>query len=116
MKQIKRITLRLCLEKPTDNEIADYLNHLDRKKYHTVNSAIKTILYEHIHGTVSETNKNNDIVSVIKSTLETEIPKLFATKLATTLVSGIHIKKEKADKFVIETNSDDDIDMDFIGG
>ncbi len=114
MKQMKRITLRLCLEKSTDKEIADFLDHIDRKKFHTVNSAIKTILYEHIHGTAPETAKSNDIVSVIKSTLETEIPKLFAA-----LVSGIgnHSKKEKVAEPVIESNSvDDDIDMDFIGG
>ena len=113
MKQIKRITVRLCLEKPADNEIADYLNNLDRKKYHTINSAIKAILYEHIHGTSAE---NTDIVSVIKSTLETEIPKLFSAKLATNLVSGINAKKLKSAEPAIETNSDDDIDMDFIGG
>ena len=111
MKQMKRITLRLCLEKPADKEIADYLSNLDRKRYHTVNSAIKTILYEHIHGTSSETAKNTDIVSVIKSTLETEIPKLFSA-----LVSSINVKKEKLTESVIETNSDDDIDMSFIGG
>ncbi len=112
MKQMKRITLRLCLEKTNDKEIADFLANIDRKKYHTVNSAIKTILYEHIHGTVSEANKSNDIVSVIKSTLETEIPKLFAA-----LVSSIHIKKEKSAEPVVESNpADDDIDMDFIGG
>lgn len=115
MKQMKRITLRLCLEKSTDKEIADFLANLDRKKYHTVNSAIKAILYEHIHGTVSETPKNNDIVSVIKSTLETEIPKLFAA-----LASGIgnHTKRERVAEPVIESNSvdEDDIDMSFIGG
>lgn len=114
MKQMKRITLRLYLENPTDKKIADFLDHIDRKKYHTVNSAIKAILYEHIHGTAPEAAKSNDIVSVIKSTLETEIPKLFAT-----LVSGIgnHFKKENVAEPVIESNSvDDDIDMDFIGG
>ena len=112
MKQMKRITLRLCLEKPNDKEIADFLAHLDRKKYHTVNAAIKSILYEHIHGTTTEINKSNDIVSVIKSTLEIEIPKLFNA-----LMSSIYVKKEKSAEPVVESNPvDDDIDMDFIGG
>lgn len=114
MKQMKRITLRLCLEKPNDKEIADFLANIDRKKYHTVNSAIKSILYEHIHVTTTKINKSNDIVSIIKSTLEAEVPKLFNA-----FMSGVcgHGKKEKIIEPVFESNpADDDIDMDFIGG
>ncbi len=111
MKQMKRITLRLCLENPNDREIADFLDHIDKKKYHTVNSAIKEILYEHIRGTAPEATKSNDIVSVIKSTLETEIPKLFAALVSGT---GNHTMREKVTvtESVIESNSvDDDVDI-----
>ena len=45
MRQMKRITLRLSLENPTDKKIADFLANIDRNKYHTVNNAIKTILF-----------------------------------------------------------------------
>lgn len=51
MRQMKRIMLRLSLEKPEDKAIADFLSYIDRKKYHTVNNAIKTILYSYISGT-----------------------------------------------------------------
>lgn len=81
MKLIKRITLRLSLEKPEDKAIADFLSKIDRTKYHTVNKAIKAILYESISGTSSEKSEKVDtknIISVIKSTLETEISKLFS--------------------------------------
>ena len=50
MKQMKRITLRLSLEKPKDKEVADYLSNIDKNKYHTVNTAIKAILYSAING------------------------------------------------------------------
>ena len=43
MKQMKRITLRLSLENPSDKKIADFLANIDKNKYHTVNNAIKTI-------------------------------------------------------------------------
>ena len=50
MRQMKRITLRLSLENPTDKKIADFLANIDRNKYHTVNNAIKTILFSVING------------------------------------------------------------------
>ena len=50
MKQMKRITLRLSLEKFEDKAIADYLSNIDKNKYHTVNTAIKAILYSAING------------------------------------------------------------------
>lgn len=117
MRQMKRITLRLSLEKPEDKAIADFLSHIDRKKYHTVNNAIKTILYSYISGTApekSEKSDTKDIISVIRETLETEIPKLFSA-----LVSGIHNKKEQDNKPIVKSADpadDDDIDMSFIGG
>lgn len=50
MKQMKRITLRLSLENPSDKKIADFLANIDKNKYHTVNNAIKTILFSDING------------------------------------------------------------------
>lgn len=41
MKQMKRITLRLSLEKSEDKAILDFLEHIDKAKYHTINNAIK---------------------------------------------------------------------------
>ena len=82
MKQMKRITLRLSLENPSDKKIADFLANIDKNKYHTVNNAIKTILYSVINGTDSNSKKATskvdmkDIIAVIRTTLKTEIPKL----------------------------------------
>lgn len=116
MKLIKRITLRLSSEKSKDKVIADFLSNIDKTKYHTVNKAIKAILYESISGTSSEKNDKVDtksIISVIKSTLETEISKLFSV-----FVSDNNVKKPHDNKPVEEiiNSSDDDIDMSFIGG
>lgn len=110
---IKRITLRLSLEKPEDKVIADFLSNIDKTKYHTVNKAIKAILYEFISGTSSEKPETKNIISVIKSTLETEILKLFSV-----FVSDNNVKKPPDNKPVeeITNSSDDDIDMSFIGG
>ena len=118
MKQMKRITLRLSIENPTDKKIADFLANIDKNKYHTVNNAIKIILYSAISGTDSNSEKATskvdmkDIIAVIRTTLKTEISKLL-------FVSGNHaIKKqdEPSDEIVAATLDDDDIDMDFIGG
>lgn len=116
MKLIKRITLRLSLEKPEDKAIADFLSNIDKTKYHTVNKAIKAILYESISGTYFEKNGKADtksIISVIKSTIESEISKLFSV-----FVSDNNVKKPPDNKPVdeITNSSDDDIDMSFIGG
>lgn len=116
MKLTKRITLRLSLEKSEDKAIADFLSNIDRTKYHTVNKAIKAILYESISGTSSEKNGKADtksIISVIKSTIESEISKLFSV-----FVSDNNVKKPPNNKPVEEiiNSSDDDIDMSFIGG
>ena len=113
MKQMKRITLRLSLDNPVDKKIADFLGNIDRNKYHTVNNAIKTILYSVIIGTDSNSEKATskedmkDIIAVIRTTLETEISKLL-------FVSGNHAVKEQ-NKPPDEALYDDDIDMDFIG-
>lgn len=118
MKQMKRITLRLSLENPTDKKIADFLANIDKNKYHTVNNAIKIILYSAISGTDSNSEKATskvdmkDIIAVIRTTLKTEISKLL-------FVSGNHAVKEQdepSDEIVAATLDDDDIDMDFIGG
>ena len=118
MKQMKRITLRLSLEKFEDKAIADYLSNIDKNKYHTVNTAIKAILYSAINGTDSNSEKATskvdmkDIIAVIRTTLEIEIPKLL-------FVSGNHAVKEQdelSDEIVAATLDDDDIDMGFIGG
>ena len=82
MKQMKRITLRLSLEKSEDKAILDFLEHIDKAKYHTVNNAIKTILYSVINDTDSNSEKATskvdmkDIIAVIRTTLKTEISKL----------------------------------------
>lgn len=118
MRQMKRITLRLSIENPTDKKIADFLANIDKNKYHTVNNAIKTILYSSISGTDSNSEKATskvdmkDIIAVIRTTLEIEISKLL-------FVSGNHaVKKqdEPPDEIVTDSLDDDDIDMDFIGG
>ena len=120
MKQMKRITLRLSLENPSDKKIADFLANIDRKKYHTVNNAIKTILYSVINDTDSKSSVTNskidmkDIIAVIRNTLETEIPKLLSAFSSVT-----HEKKEQNNTSAAksaDTLDDDDIDMDFIGG
>lgn len=117
---MKRITLRLSLENPTDKKIADFLANIDKNKYHTVNNAIKTILYSVINNSNYETSapaaKNDikEIISVIRTTLESEIPKLLSV-----FSSSNHTKIEQdntpAEKSA-DTLDDDDIDMDFIGG
>ena len=117
MKQIKRITLRLSLENPKDKEVADYLSNIDKNKYHTVNTAIKAILYSAINGNATEKSEKSDmkeIISVIRTTLEAEIPRLFSV-----FSSSNHTKIEQDNTPVeksAETLDDDDIDMDFIGG
>lgn len=119
MKQMKRITLRLSLENPKDREVANFLTNIDKKKYHTVNNAIKTILYSVINDTDSKsfvtTSKVDmkEIISVIRTTLETEIPKLLSV-----FGSSNHTKIEQDNTSVEKSDDtlDDDIDMDFIGG
>lgn len=117
MRQMKRITLRLSLENPTDKKIADFLANIDRNKYHTVNNAIKTILFSVINGNAIEKNEKADmkeIVNVIRTTLEAEIPKLFSVFGSSnhTKIEQDNTSVEKSD----DTLNDDDIDMDFIGG
>ena len=96
MKQMKRITLRLSLENPSDKRIADFLANIDKNKYHTVNNAIKTILYSVINGTDSNSKKATskvdmkDIIAVIRTTLKTEISKLL-------FVLGNHAVKKQDD-------------------
>ena len=114
---MKRITLRLSLENPTDKKIADFLANIDRNKYHTVNNAIKTILFSVINGNAIEKNEKADmkeIVNVIRTTLEAEIPKLFSVFGSSnhTKIEQDNTSVEKSD----DTLDDDDIDMDFIGG
>lgn len=118
MKQMKRITLRLSLEKSEDKAILDFLEHIDKAKYHTVNTAIKAILYSAINGTDSNSEKATskvdmkDIIAIIRTTLEIEISKLL-------FVSGNHAVRKQNDspnEIVAATLDDDDIDMDFIGG
>ena len=118
MKQMKRITLRLSLEKSEDKAISDFLEHIDKAKYHTVNNAIKIILYSAINSTDRNSERTTskvdmkDIIAVIRTTLKTEISKLL-------FVSGNHAVKEQdepSDEIVADTLDDDDIDMDFIGG
>lgn len=120
MKQMKRITLRLSLENPSDKRIADFLANIDKNKYHTVNNAIKTILFSVINDTDSKSSITTskvdmkEIISVIRTTLEAEIPKLLSV-----ISSGNRAKKEQDTKPVVnsvDTLDDDDIDMDFIGG
>ena len=117
MKQMKRITLRLSLENPSDKKIADFLANIDKNKYHTVNNAIKTILYSVINGNATEKSDKADIeeiINVIRTTLETEIPKLLSV-----FSSVNHEKKEQNNTSATksaDTLDDDDIDMDFIGG
>lgn len=120
MKQMKRITLRLSLEKLEDKAIADYLSNIDKNKYHKVNNAIKTILYSVISSTDSNSEKATSkvdmkaIIAVIRTTLETEIPKLLSV-----FGSSNHTKIEQDNMSVDKSNDtldDDDIDMDFIGG
>lgn len=108
---IKRITLRLSLEKSEDKIIADFLSNIDKTKYHTVNKAIKAILYEFISGTSSEKSETKNIISVIKSTLETEISKLFSV-----FVSNNRLPDNKPIAKSVEAVEDDYIDMSFIGG
>ena len=117
MKQMKRITLRLSLENPSDKKIADFLANIDKNKYHTVNNAIKTILFSVINDNAIEKNEKADmkeIISVIRTTLEAEIPKLLSV-----FSTSNHTKIEQDNTPVgksDETLDDDDIDMDFIGG
>ena len=117
MRQMKRITLRLSLENPSDKRIADFLANIDKNKYHTGNNAIKTILYSVINGNATEKSEKSDmkeIISVIRTTLEAEIPKLLSV-----FGSGNHAKTEQENMPVTksdDTLDDDDIDMDFIGG
>ena len=120
MSQMKRITLRLSLENPSDKKIADFLANIDKNKYHTVNNAIKTILYSVINDTNAESSvpvakvDMKEIISVIRTTLEAEIPKLLS------VFSSSNNTKIEMDNMPVEkstdTLDDDDVDMDFIGG
>lgn len=120
MKQMKRITLRLSLENPSDKKIADFLANIDKNKYHTVNNAIKTILFSVINDSDSKSSITTskvdmkEIISVIRTTLETEIPKLISVFGSSnhTKIEQDNMSVEKSD----DTLDDDDIDMDFIGG
>ena len=117
MKQMKRITLRLSLENPADKKIADFLANIDKNKYHTANNAIKTILYSVINGNATEKSEKSEmkeIINVIRTTLETEIPKLISVFGSSnhTKIEQDNTSAEKSD----DTLDDDDIDMDFIGG
>ncbi len=120
MKQMKRITLRLSLDNPVDKKIADFLGNIDRNKYHTVNNAIKTILFSVINNTNAESSVPvvkvdlKEIISVISTTLEAEIPKLLSVFGSSnhTKIEQDNTSVEKSD----DTLDDDDIDMDFIGG
>ena len=93
---MKRITLRLSIENPTDKKIADFLANIDKNKYHTVNNAIKTILYSVINNTNVESSAPaaksdmKDIIAVIRTTLKTEISKLL-------FVLGNHAVKKQDD-------------------
>ena len=120
MKQMKRITLRLSLENPSDKKIADFLANIDKNKYHTVNNAIKTILLSVINDTDSKSSITTskvdmkEIISVIRTTLEAEIPKLLSvfSSINHTKIEQDNTPVEKSD----DTLDDDDIDMDFIRG
>lgn len=96
MRQMKRITLRLSLDKSEDKAISDFLEHIDKTKYHTVNNAIKTILYSAINSTDRNSEKATskvdmkDIIAVIRTTLKTEISKLL-------FVSGNHAVRKQDD-------------------
>ncbi len=108
MKQIKRITLRLSLDKQEDKAVADFLSQLDKSEYRTVNNAIKTILYSFIKGSISEKSDTSEIISVIRSTSETELTRLLSAFLSDYTHNNISADKP-------EISSDDDIDMSFIG-
>lgn len=108
MKQIKRITLRLSLDKQEDKAVADFLSQLDKSEYRTVNNAIKTILYSFIKSSISEKSGTSEIISVIRSTIETELTRLLSAFLSDNTYNNISADKS-------EISSDDDIDMSFIG-
>ena len=108
MKQIKRITLRLSLDKQKDKAVADFLSQLDKSEYRTVNSAIKTILYSFIKNGISDKSDTSEIISVIRSTIETELTRLFSEFVSHNTHNVISKDKPKI-------SSDDDIDMSFIG-
>ena len=108
MKQIKRITLRLSLDKQKDKAVADFLSQLDKSEYRTVNNAIKTILYSFIKGSISEKSDTSEIISVIRSTIEAEMTRLFSSFVSDNTSNNILENQSKI-------SSDDDIDMGFIG-
>ena len=108
MKQIKRITLRLSLDKQEDKAVADFLSQLDKSEYRTVNNAIKTILYSFIKGSISEKSDTSEIISVIRSTIEAEMTRLFSSFVSDNTSNNILENQPKI-------SSDDDIDMSFIG-
>lgn len=101
-------------------KIAEFLANIDKSKYHTVNNAIKTILFSVINNSDYETSapaaKNDikEIISVIRTTLKSEIPKLLSVFSSSnhTKIEQENMPVEKSD----DTLDDDDIDMDFIGG
>ena len=49
MKQMKRITLRLSLENPSDKKIADFLANIDKNKYHTVSMDFHEAVQQALH-------------------------------------------------------------------
>lgn len=84
MNKCKRLTLRLSHDDPADERISVFLEHTAKQKYRTVNNAVKILLYEKISEDNSDTSTEEKIVSVIRETIEAEMPKLF-----TALVSGL---------------------------
>ena len=93
MKQMKRITLRLSLENPSDKRIADFLANIDKNKYHTVNNAIKTILFSVIN------NTNADYVAIIDADLQ-DPPELIVDMYKKSLEGYdiVYAKRLKRDK------------------
>ena len=74
-------------------------------------------MYSVINGNATEKSEKSEmkeIINVIRTTLENEIPKMFSV-----FASKNHDKKDQNNTSaakMADTLDDDDIDMDFIGG
>lgn len=121
---VRRITLRLDPEKVRDSEVIGFIDNIDKKQFRTVNNAIITKLHESISRMadtpLGEADNSNvsGFVGVVKSVLEAEIPKfllaIFGNMVGSYKTIAIPEAEEKAVKEAAPT--DEDADLDFLGG
>lgn len=118
MNSIRRITVRLNPAKSKDNEVIKFIDSIDKSKFRTVNNALVSALYDNIIGKPKEDNRSenavDEILSLLKTALSEELPKLLITVCGNFI--GNYALSDKIVKNNTVVSDENDIDMDFIGG